>query len=117
MSAELRNEIVSTIIQRTLGSVPTDLESYRNPAGRKPSDAAKRVAAIMEKLTDDEAIALIRDITDSAVFGIFYLLDNDFKNRNIKTTFRKGDIVYSSETAELLETYRGQIDPGGFKWA
>lgn len=84
---------------------------YQNPPGRNPGPQARRMQEIINRLDAEDSKILIKDVVDRAVAATLSLIDQDFKENNIRTTFSRGSD--SLRSGDLLRLYRDVLDPGG----
>jgi hypothetical protein len=114
MNNPIQNEIVETVIAETLVRLPLDvLDFYRNLLGRKPTETSKKIAEGVADLKDEIVLDFARDIVDRTIFSIFYLLDNNFKDKQIQVQFRESGNITSFEQVGLVEIYREKVDLHG----
>lgn len=113
LMSNIEIEAVETIILRTKSMPEHLVQFHRALPGRAPSEHSKVISHILAKLSDEEAVLLIRDVVDSTVFSLLHLFDLGFKDRHIRVSF---DRIHNPELAPfgtLLDTYRERVDPGG----
>jgi hypothetical protein len=108
----LDDEVLRVLIAEILGGTEKLVASMRQPPGRNPSPLSRKIAGVMAKLDDTEAMALVRDVQDVAVFRLCYLLENEFET-GIEVVFRSGEQSLSASKTHLHEKYRMRVDPGG----
>lgn len=106
-------DAIEAVILRTKTLPEQILHFYRDLPGMSPSDHSKEVADILEKLQDEEAIVLLRDIVDSTIFSLLHLFDLDFMDRHIHVSFTRQQNPDSAQFGMLLDAYRERVDPGG----
>ena len=112
---KLTEAVIESIIAETIDFLPQDInEFYRNLPGRNPSDHSLRVQRVLNKLSEDEAIVLIRDIVDSSVFAILSIIDQGFKDKQIVTLVTKGPSGEQPLYGHAVEAYRQRVSPGGY---
>ena len=113
MTSALAFEVVDAVVEDgPLANMETFLHQLKTPAGRAPSAASLRTAEILRDLSDEDATLLARQLIDASMFGLFYLLDNQFKS-DLRITFNRGDSEWTPEAPELIEAYRMRVDPSG----
>ena len=114
MSNSPREQAVESIILETIQTLPKNLVAfYRDLPGRRPSDHSIRMSHIIAGLDDDDALALLRDVTDATVFSLLGLFDAQFKDGHIRVRFDWDATPGEPDEDPLLEIYRMRVDPGG----
>lgn len=114
MNDDLSNDIIDAIILEVILNLPNELlHFYENLPGRQPSKHHRKIAAIIKAIDSQDALSIIRDVADSCVFSILYLIDSDFKDKSIETSFHRGPKNAKRSGPELLEYYRDKVNPGG----
>jgi hypothetical protein len=112
--SELAGEMVEAVARYTVDSLPDELLAvYRNPPGRKPHQHTLRVQSALAGIDDTIALELLRDVADTVVFHLFYLIDSQFENRGISTIITRDSSSYNLDGSLLHELYRSKVDPGG----
>lgn len=110
----LKDQLIFSIIEETVSSIPEEMyEFFSELPGRSPSEISKYNSNSMNKLDRDQAISLFRAAVDSAIFSILYLMENEFKENLIETSFlgRTKEVLAASDG--LTDLYRAKVDPGG----
>ena len=114
--SDVTKAVVDAVIADSFLTDPNSLvASLRAPAGRNPAESSRAVAGAIAKLSDQEAVALVRSVLDAAIFGVFNLLDQDFKNHGPHARFSLGkDGIETTDRRCLFhEVYRHSVDPNG----
>ena len=114
MDKALISEIVSAIVSDVVETLPREIyKFYQKPPGRRPSDLSKRISNVVSGLSEQSAIEVIQDVVDRTVFSLLYLVDSEFKDHAISTSFKKHDEAEAVLAQQLVERYRSMVDPGG----
>jgi hypothetical protein len=111
----LMNEMMDAIVIETQGIPSGLLKYYRNPPGRKPSEGVLKIRDTLADMDDDTALLLIRDVVDSAVFTMVYLLGSGFKC-DLSIDLNRAGNRERLDDSGLTEDYRLRVDPGGIPY-
>lgn len=114
MNNDVSSDIIDAIILEVILNLPNELlHFYGNIPGRNPSDHHRQIAAVIKTIDNKDALSIIRDVADSCVFAILNLIDSDFKDKSIETSFNRSHKNAEHNDTELAEYYRAKVNPGG----
>ena len=114
MNEDLSKDIIDAIVSEVVLVLPNELlHFYQNLPGRKPSDHHRGISDTIATIDSEEALSIIRDVADSCVFAFLNLIDSNFKDKSIETSFHRSLRNTEHNDTELAEYYRAKVNPGG----